>query len=315
MIAFVRGVMAASTAAGSRFQVVRARQSTNTGVAPQYATALARRDVGERRHDHLVARADAERQQREVQRDGPVRSTRSRAGRRRTRRTRARTRRCNGPSTRSRSSRGSRAHTPARARRARARRPGCGGCRVQTPKASAPIVVRRGSGPPHPTLLAFRELANADEDALARFLVRNDVPAVTATFTPFPMTAATAATLLSERREDHYYGAFARPAEIVALSMLRGWDEGFVVPSFGIAVDARWHGRGRRHAHDRLDGRAGAGARRAERQAHRLRRQPDAHRIYARLGFAEQERRPAAEGRRASIVMLLDLAGAAAQRS
>jgi ribosomal protein S18 acetylase RimI-like enzyme len=30
----------------------------------------------------------------------------------------------------------------------------------------------------------------------------------------------------------------------VALSLLRGWDEGYVVPSFGILVDGEWRGRG-----------------------------------------------------------------------
>jgi ribosomal protein S18 acetylase RimI-like enzyme len=42
---------------------------------------------------------------------------------------------------------------------------------------------------------------------------------------------------------------------------------------------------------------------------------PTARRIYARLGFVEQERRPAADGRRASTVMALDLAGTAAGRA
>lgn len=169
--------------------------------------------------------------------------------------------------------------------------------------------------PSAPDALTFRELADADEDALACFLVRNDVPAVTATFTPFPMTAATAATLLSERREDHYYGAFARQGEIVALSMLRGWDEGFVVPSFGIAVDARWHGHG---VGTHMTAWTVEQARALGAPSVRLTvydDNPTAQRIYADLGFAEQERRPAANRRRASIVMLLDLAGAAAQRS
>lgn len=166
--------------------------------------------------------------------------------------------------------------------------------------------------PSAPDALAFRELADADEDALARFLVRNDVPAVTATFTPFPMTAETATTLLAERREDRYYGAFAGPAEIVALSMLRGWDEGFVVPSFGIAVDARWHGRG---VGTRMTAWTVEQARALGAPSVRLTvydDNPGAQRIYARLGFAEHERRPAADGGRASIVMLLELEGASA---
>jgi ribosomal protein S18 acetylase RimI-like enzyme len=165
--------------------------------------------------------------------------------------------------------------------------------------------------PSAPDALAFRELADADEEALARFLVRNDVPSVTATFTPFPMTAASAATLLSERREDRYYGAFAGPDEVVALSMLRGWDEGYAVPSFGIAVDAGWHGRG---VGTRMTAWTVEQARALGAPSVRLTvydDNPTAQRIYARLGFTEQERRPEQDGRE-SVVMRLDLAGAPA---
>jgi [ribosomal protein S18]-alanine N-acetyltransferase len=163
--------------------------------------------------------------------------------------------------------------------------------------------------PSAPDELTFRELVDSDEDALARFLVRNDVPAVTVTFTPFPMTAKTAATLLSEPREDRYYGAFTPAGELVALSMLRGWDEGFVVPSFGIAVDARRHGRGvgtRMTAWTVEQARAlGAPSVRLTVYADN----PGARRIYERLGFAERERR-APVGGRESVVMALDLEGA-----
>ena len=47
------------------------------------------------------------------------------------------------------------------------------------------------------------------------------------------MTAETAGALFAQRRRDHYYGAFTGSAEIVAISMLRGWNEGYEVPSSG----------------------------------------------------------------------------------
>jgi ribosomal protein S18 acetylase RimI-like enzyme len=159
--------------------------------------------------------------------------------------------------------------------------------------------------------LAFRELVDADEQALGRFFVRNDVPAVTATFTPFPMTAESAAALLAERREDRFYGAFAGAEEIVGFSMLRGWDEGFEVPSFGIAVDAGWHGRGlgTRMTAWTIEQARAVGAPRVRLTVYED--NPAAQRIYARLGFVEHERRPAGEDGRASLVMLLDLASTA----
>jgi ribosomal protein S18 acetylase RimI-like enzyme len=163
--------------------------------------------------------------------------------------------------------------------------------------------------PSAPEELAFRELVDADEDVLARFFVRNDVPAVTVTFDPFPLTAATAATVLSERRKDRYYGAFAPAGELVGFSMLRGWDEGYDVPSFGIAVDAEWHGRG---VGTRMTAWTVEQARALGAPSVRLTvyvDNPGAQRIYERFGFAERERRTRAGGRE-SVVMTLDLEGA-----
>ena len=115
--------------------------------------------------------------------------------------------------------------------------------------------------------------------------------------------------MLSERREDRFYGAFEPAGEMVALSMLRGWDEGYVVPSFGIAVDAGWHGRGvgtRMTAWTVEQARAlGAPSVRLTVYADN----PGARRIYERLGFAERERRAPAGGRE-SVVMALELEGA-----
>ena len=118
------------------------------------------------------------------------------------------------------------------------------------------------------------------------------------------MTAASAAALFAQRRKDRYYGAFTGPDEIVALSMLRGWDEGYVVPSFGIAVDAGWHGRG---VGTRMTAWTIEQARALGAPSVRLTvysDNPGARRIYERLGFTQTERRA---GERESVVMALDL--------
>lgn len=66
-------------------------------------------------------------------------------------------------------------------------------------------------------------------------------------FHPHPLTAGHAALLCAavDRRKDRYYAA-RQAGRIVGYSMLRGWDEGFTVPSFGvgIAADARGVGLG-----------------------------------------------------------------------
>ncbi len=89
----------------------------------------------------------------------------------------------------------------------------------------------------------IRELAVTDEAALAAFFEENNRPEVTSHFHPFPLDAETAHRLCAAPRRDRYFAAWDYDA-VVGLGMLRGWDEGFAIPSFGIVVDHRHHGRG-----------------------------------------------------------------------
>jgi len=89
----------------------------------------------------------------------------------------------------------------------------------------------------------FDEIRPKHSSALARFMQENDVPEIVKTFNPFPMTSETAKKIACTPRRDHYYGAFL-DERIIGLSMLRGWDEGYTVPSFGIMVDHRFHSKG-----------------------------------------------------------------------
>jgi ribosomal protein S18 acetylase RimI-like enzyme len=91
--------------------------------------------------------------------------------------------------------------------------------------------------------ITCRPLEPSDETAVAGLFARcRDHPDM-AFFDPFPLTDETARRLAHEPRSDRYFVAEASP-ELVGLSMLRGWDEGYDVPSFGVMVDPRWHGRG-----------------------------------------------------------------------
>jgi GNAT superfamily N-acetyltransferase len=91
---------------------------------------------------------------------------------------------------------------------------------------------------------AFRPIGPGDADALARCFERNAVPEVTDTFDPFPLDAATAHRIAAEPRRDRYYAAVSADGTILGMSMLRGWDEGYEVPSFGVFVDREHQGRG-----------------------------------------------------------------------
>lgn len=89
----------------------------------------------------------------------------------------------------------------------------------------------------------IREIAISDEAALAAFFEENNRPPVTDHFHPFPLQAESAHRICAEPRRDRYFAAWDYNS-IVGLAMLRGWDEGYEIPSFGIIVDHRHHGQG-----------------------------------------------------------------------
>jgi glycosyltransferase involved in cell wall biosynthesis/RimJ/RimL family protein N-acetyltransferase len=157
--------------------------------------------------------------------------------------------------------------------------------------------------------LLLREIECGDSGSLARFFVRNNVPEVVRGFDPFPLTEETAARIASGSSRDRFYGGFLGD-RIVAFSMLRGWDEGYDVPSFGIAVDVDFHGAG---IGTRLTAWTLDQARRLGCERIRLSvygENETARRIYERLGFAEVERETVEHQGRMDdrIVMIKDLA-------
>jgi ribosomal protein S18 acetylase RimI-like enzyme len=62
-------------------------------------------------------------------------------------------------------------------------------------------------------------------------------------FQPFSFDAQTIERLLSARQRDCWMGVWG-PSGLVAFFMLRGFDEGYTIPSYGVAVDAQAQGLG-----------------------------------------------------------------------
>jgi ribosomal protein S18 acetylase RimI-like enzyme len=144
----------------------------------------------------------------------------------------------------------------------------------------------------------------AHASALEALFVANDVKEVTASFDPFPLSRERARTIAMQPRRDSYY-ALVEGSELLGMSMLRGADDGYEVPSFGIFVDRRHQGRGLGRLLTELTLEQ---ARRQGAPAVRLSVYADnvaARRLYESLGFAEAER-DAGEGH-AKIVMKLAL--------
>jgi ribosomal-protein-alanine N-acetyltransferase len=94
--------------------------------------------------------------------------------------------------------------------------------------------------------LEFRLVSSDDADALADLFAALREAGDETTFHPHPLDDATAREIAERATDDLYYVAIdARRA--VAYGILRGWDEGYDVPSLGIAVrpDERGSGIGR----------------------------------------------------------------------
>ena len=94
--------------------------------------------------------------------------------------------------------------------------------------------------------VCVRALTAGDGLALAAFFrsLAEDTRA-TAHFHPHPLDGPTAERIASYADRDLYLGYFAG-GEILGYGLLRGWDDGYDVPSFGVAVraDARESGIG-----------------------------------------------------------------------
>ena len=98
--------------------------------------------------------------------------------------------------------------------------------------------------PPHVLNVTFeiRLLDEELEPAFGTFLERIAADPGN-TFHPHPLTRDAARELCSSRNADLRYVAIAA-GQVMAYGLLRGWDEGYDVPSLGIAVDPDFRARG-----------------------------------------------------------------------
>jgi ribosomal-protein-alanine N-acetyltransferase len=91
--------------------------------------------------------------------------------------------------------------------------------------------------------LRFERVQVTHAGLLTELFERNARPEVTSSFDPFPLDRKEARRIALESHRDGYYVA-ARADSLVGFSMLRGFDEGYEIPSFGIFVDHDAHGQG-----------------------------------------------------------------------
>lgn len=92
--------------------------------------------------------------------------------------------------------------------------------------------------------MPIRRLVSDDARALSEFFAAVNADADTVRlFHPHPFTSEQAARVCDSRRRDRYFAAWDGDA-VVGYSMLRGWEEGYDVPSFGVCVHPRRRGAG-----------------------------------------------------------------------
>ena len=154
--------------------------------------------------------------------------------------------------------------------------------------------------------LTVTRAAPSDAEPLGRFFAHHRGSASNETFDPFELTAERARAIACEPSSDLFFLA-RLDGEIVALSMLRGFDEGYEIPSFGILVDQERQGSGIGRSLTTWTLRA---ARAQGCPAVRLSvyaRNERAVALYESLGFVEQSRAPVDRGGTADhrVVMLL----------
>jgi len=92
-----------------------------------------------------------------------------------------------------------------------------------------------------PTDFTIRPLRAEDVTIISR-LLRTQPPEYARFFYAFGSGEDEIARILSGRKRDVYSGMFWR-GELAGFFMLRGWDAGYEVPSFGVLVDVQHRGR------------------------------------------------------------------------
>ena len=91
--------------------------------------------------------------------------------------------------------------------------------------------------------LIIKLVDSDDFHSLKNFFLENDKPSITRYFNPFPLTEESAYRITKKNHKDKYYVAYLDKM-IVGFSMLRGWEEGYNVPSFGILIHHKFTNQG-----------------------------------------------------------------------
>lgn len=88
--------------------------------------------------------------------------------------------------------------------------------------------------------LTIRQLESADVTIIVEFM-RKQSPEYLRFFYAFNSDETAISEMLAKDKSDIYSGIFWQ-ANLIGIFMLRGWDEGYEIPSFGIVIDEQYRG-------------------------------------------------------------------------
>ena len=105
--------------------------------------------------------------------------------------------------------------------------------------------VDSNSGKPQ---IEFRSHYEVEANRIVDFFERSNIPAVTKTFRAFDLSAEQANWIANYDGKDSYFLAMVNgesaDGKIAGFGMLRGWDEGYSIPSLGLFVSPQHQGKG-----------------------------------------------------------------------
>jgi RimJ/RimL family protein N-acetyltransferase len=91
-------------------------------------------------------------------------------------------------------------------------------------------------------IINFRKLKPGDAEAISN-LMNQDSKDYSQYFVAFEFDTTTIENILSKAKNDLYFGVYWGK-ELTGFYMLRGFDEGFAIPSYGVYISSRFSNKG-----------------------------------------------------------------------
>jgi RimJ/RimL family protein N-acetyltransferase len=90
--------------------------------------------------------------------------------------------------------------------------------------------------------IEIKELGLSDASLLSDTILREE-PEYFKHFTPFEFSIESLTLILSKAKKDKYFGIFCSE-ELAGFYMLRGFDDGFEIPAYGVWISSKFSNKG-----------------------------------------------------------------------